>query len=163
FTSASTTTVMVNSGVATFSNVAFLAGGTYTVSASGTGGLSGQGVTIHVARIGPPPSWLLSVASNLTHSSEYYTGIVTAAYRRSRAGFPRPTSPTVLRPAPSVNVNVSPPIIFSTWAAVPTPPRSTVGSAPLRAARAPTKTSWPALLAQPNFSCAISATPPIGL
>jgi Domain of unknown function (DUF4214) len=82
FTPASTTSVTVNSGVATVSNVAFLAGGAYTVSASTTGELTGPGVTVHVARIGPPPSWLPPAANNLTHSTEYYIGIVTAAYQR---------------------------------------------------------------------------------
>jgi hypothetical protein len=82
FAPGSVTTLTVSAGVATFTNLSFTAAGDYTLSASGSGGLSGGTVTIRVARAGPPPSWLLPVACDLTHSDEYYTGVITTAYQR---------------------------------------------------------------------------------
>jgi streptogramin lyase len=82
FTSGSTTTQTASAGVAIFNNLAFNAAGDYTLSVTGTGGLGGTPFTARVARLGSPPSWLSAVAGNLTHSVEYYTGIITAAYQR---------------------------------------------------------------------------------
>jgi RHS repeat-associated protein len=53
-------------------------------SASATG-------TAHVARLGPPPSALLTVASILTHSAEYYGNVVIAAYQRYLGRSPAPS------------------------------------------------------------------------
>jgi hypothetical protein len=45
----------------------------------------------HVARLGPPPSALLTVANFLTHSFEYYANFVTAAYQRYLGRSPAPS------------------------------------------------------------------------
>src|SRR5262249_59569643 len=52
FAPGSTTTAIVSSGVATFSNVGLPGAGAYTLGASSTGNLSGSGFTVHVPRIG---------------------------------------------------------------------------------------------------------------
>ena len=36
----------------------------------------------HVARGGPPPSTLMEVANAFTHSNEYYSSVITAAYQQ---------------------------------------------------------------------------------
>jgi hypothetical protein len=90
FTSASVTSVTVSGGVASFSNLALSDAGAYTISAS-TAGLITAATTVHVARIAPPPSWLTAVANNLTHSAEYYTLIVDAAYQRYLGRLPDST------------------------------------------------------------------------
>ncbi|HEV3082802.1 MAG TPA: DUF4214 domain-containing protein, partial [Gemmataceae bacterium] len=90
FTSASVTSMTVSGGVASFSNLALSDAGAYTISAS-TAGLITAATTVHVARIAPPPSWLTAVANNLTHSAEYYTLIVDAAYQRYLGRLPDST------------------------------------------------------------------------
>jgi streptogramin lyase len=82
FTPDSTTTLTVHAGLVNFTNLSFTAAGDYTLTASGPGGLSGGTITVRVARAGPPPSWLFPVASDLTHSAEYYTGVISRAYQR---------------------------------------------------------------------------------
>src|SRR5207245_7315066 len=72
FTSGSATSVTVSGGVASFGNLTLSDAGAYTISAS-TAGLITAAATVHVARTGPPPSWLTAVANNMTHSAEYYT------------------------------------------------------------------------------------------
>jgi hypothetical protein len=90
FTSASTTSVTVSGGVASFSNLTLADAGAYTISAS-TAGLITAEATVHVARVGPPSSWLTAVANDLTHSAEYYSLIVTAAYQRYLGRLPDST------------------------------------------------------------------------
>jgi hypothetical protein len=90
FTSGSTTSVTVSGGVASFGNLALSHAGSDTISAS-TPGLITAAATVHVARTGPPPSYLTAVANNTTHSAEYYTLIVNAAYQRYLGRLPDST------------------------------------------------------------------------
>jgi hypothetical protein len=55
---------------------------TATVTIMGNGVSVTTTTLIHVARTGAPPATLLQVAGALTHSAEYYTNFVTAAYSR---------------------------------------------------------------------------------
>jgi hypothetical protein len=79
FTSGSTTSATVSGGVASFGNLIVSAAGAYTLTATAAGFTAST--MLHVARMGLPPSWLTAVASDLTHSSEYYAIVVTAAYK----------------------------------------------------------------------------------
>jgi hypothetical protein len=81
-TAGSTTTVTVSAGAASFGNLVFNAAGIYTLDALSTSGLTVPSLTLHVARNGLQPTWLPQVAHDLTHSAEYYTGVITAAYDR---------------------------------------------------------------------------------
>jgi hypothetical protein len=91
FTAGSTTTVTVSGGVATFSNLVLTVPGRYTLNVSGPAGLPAFSLAMHLAQTGPPPGGLLTVASLLTHSAEYYARVVTAAYQHYLGRTPAPS------------------------------------------------------------------------
>jgi hypothetical protein len=91
FIAGSTTTLTLTAGTATFSGVGMATAGVYTLRAKGPGALQSQSFVVHVARAGGPPSWLPAVSELLTHSAEYYAGVVALAYQRYLG---RPPSPS---------------------------------------------------------------------
>jgi streptogramin lyase len=63
-----------------------------TVTVTDANGDTGTGSGLaHVARVGPPPANLGSVANALSHSPEYYGTVVTAAYRNYLGRTPAPS------------------------------------------------------------------------
>jgi sugar lactone lactonase YvrE len=82
FDSSSNTTLTLHAGAGTFSNLKFSSAGVYTIQFTGPASLSNGPITVDVARAGPPPSWLASVASLVTHSTDYDSVVVQGIYQR---------------------------------------------------------------------------------
>jgi hypothetical protein len=81
FAANSAITATVHSGVATFSRLVFSTAGVDTLLFIAPGGVFSTPTTIRISRSYNPPSWLTEVASELDHSSEYYTGLVRTTYQ----------------------------------------------------------------------------------